>query len=140
MNKKALITVLCVVVVSVVVITMAIRPKVNRQSVQNETKTVTTQSGEVVNKPRFMYFVSQADIEDTKVKEAIEKLQLEYGQNVIFEIKNIDEDKSLLDNFPIVKDNTPALIMLKSDGDISTFLFKTSEYDKLKEAIETEVK
>lgn len=140
MNKKALITVLCVVVVSVVVITMAIRPKVNRQSVQNETKTVTTQSGEVVNKPRFMYFVSQADIEDTKVKEAIEKLQLEYGQNVIFEIKNIDEDKSLLDNFPIVKDNTPALIMLKSDGDISTFLFKTSEYDKLKEAIEAEVK
>lgn len=140
MNKKALITVLCVIVVSVIVITMAIKPKVNRQSVQNETKTVTTQSGEVVNKPRFMYFVSQSDIEDTKVKETIEKLQLEYGQNVIFEIKNIDEDKSLLDNFPIVKDNTPALIMLKSDGDISTFLFKTGEYDKLKEAIEAEVK
>ena len=139
MNKKALITVLCVIVVSVIVITMAIKPKVNRQSVQNETKTVTTQSGEVVNKPRFMYFVSQSDIEDTKVKETIEKLQLEYGQNVIFEIKNIDEDKSLLDNFPIVKDNTPALIMLKSDGDISTFLFKTGEYDKLKEAIEAEV-
>ena len=140
MKNKGLIAAVVIAIISAAVIVFAIMPKVNKQTVNNEEKTVKTSTGEVVKKPTFMYFVTMADLGDKTTKDSIDKLTEEFGDKVIFDIKNVDEDKKLLDNFPIVKDNTPALIMLKADGDISTFLFKTNEYDKLKSAIETEVK
>lgn len=140
MKNKGLIAAVVIAIVSAAVIVFAIMPKVNKQTVNNEEKTVKTSTGEVIDKPTFMYFVTKADLEDKTTKDLIDKLAEEFGDKVLFDIKNVDEDKKLLDNFPIVKDNTPALIMLKADGDISTFLFKTNEYEKLKLAIETEVK
>lgn len=140
MKNKGLIAAVVIAIVSAAVIVFAIMPKVNKQTVNNEEKTVKTSTGEVIEKPTFMYFITKADLEDKTTKDSIDKLTEEFGDKVLFDIKNVDEDKKLLDNFPIVKDNTPALIMLKADGDISTFLFKTNEYDKLKSAIETEVK
>ncbi len=139
MKNKGIIAAVIIAIISAAVIAFAIMPRVNKQTINNEEKTVTTDSGETIEKPTFMYFVTKADLEDKATKESIDKLTEEFGSRVIFDIKNVDEDKNLLDNFPIVKDNTPALIMLKSDGDISTFLFKTNEYDKLKSAIEAEV-
>ncbi len=88
-----------------------------------------------VVKPTFMYFVTNSDLENGDTKSALEKLQKEYGEKVVFEIKNVDEDKELLENFSIVKGNTPALIMLDTSNDISSILYKTNSYDTLKDAV-----
>ena len=82
-----------------------------------------------------MYFVTNQDLENPKTKESIEKLQAEYKDKVIFEIRNADEDKSLYDNFPI-DGKMPMLIMQKKGGDISAFLFSTNSYEELKSAID----
>ena len=87
---------------------------------------------ETVKKPTFMYFVTNDDLNS----EVIEKLKNEFGEKVTFDIKNVDEDAEVLENFSIVNGNTPALIMLNKDADISNFLFKTKDYETLKKAIE----
>lgn len=88
-----------------------------------------------LDKPIFMYFVTNQDLENPNTKETLERLQAEYKDSVIFEIRNADEDKSLYDNFPI--DGTmPMLIMQKKGGDISNILFKTNDYQSLKAAID----
>ncbi|MBO5060187.1 MAG: hypothetical protein J6C82_04665 [Clostridia bacterium] len=134
-NKKGFIAGVICLAVSVLLIALVIMPQVNKQSMQNEEKTVTSDSGEVVNKPTFMYFVTSSELADKNIKKVLDKLEEEYGSKVIFEIKNVDTDKKLLEDFP-VKDNTPALIMLDSNNDITNIMFKTSEYDKLKVAID----
>jgi len=88
-----------------------------------------------LDKPIFMYFVTNADLENKDTKATLDKLQAEYKDKVIFEIKNADEDKSLYDNFPI-KGSMPMLIMQKKGGDISNFLFSNNNYDELKAAID----
>ena len=97
-----------------------------------------TQNDENINgldKPIFMYFVTNKDLEDEVTKGAIDKLKSEYGEKVIFEIRNADEEPELYDNFPI-DGAMPLLIMQKKGGDISNFLFKTNDYDSLKAAID----
>lgn len=88
-----------------------------------------------LDKPIFMYFVTNADLENKDTKATLDKLQKEYKDKVIFDIKNADDDKSLYDNFPI-KGSMPMLIMQKKGGDISTFLFANNNYDELKAAID----
>ena len=88
-----------------------------------------------LDKPIFMYFVTNSDLENQTTKEAIEKLQKEYADKVIFEIRNADEDQTLYDNFPI-EGSMPMLIMQNKGGDISNFLFSNNDYDQLKAAIE----
>lgn len=135
MSKKLGAIAVCAAgVVSALIVASLIAPKVNRQSVQNEEKTVMTETGVEVNKPTFMYFVTNKEEKETA--EVIKKLEDEFGSRVIFQIKNISKDKKLVDSFP-VKDNTPALIMMDSNGDIAGILFKTAEYEKLKAAIES---
>lgn len=138
-NKRTLVTAGSVVLLSLILIFAVIMPVVNRRTVSNEEKNVVTDSGAVVNKPRFMYFVTKSDLEDKATKEALRRLEKEFAQYVIFDIKNVDDDKKLLENFSMVRDNTPALIMQGSDGDITTILFKTNDYDKLKAAVEAEI-
>ena len=91
---------------------------------------------EKVFKPTFMYFVSSNDAEHSKNMEVVEKLQKEYKDKVVFDIKNVDDDPEVLQNFEIVKGQTPALIMLNTKNDISNFLFKNGNYDDLKQAID----
>ena len=88
-----------------------------------------------LDKPIFMYFVTNKDLEDKITKETLSDLQEEYKDRVIFEIRNADEDKTLYDNFPI-EGAMPMLIMQKKGGDISNFLFKTNDYQSLKAAID----
>ena len=88
-----------------------------------------------LDKPIFMYFVTNADLENEDTKATLDKLQKEYKDKVIFEIRNADEDKSLYDNFPI-QGAMPMLIMQKKGGDISNFLFSNNNYDELKAAID----
>lgn len=86
--------------------------------------------------PVFTYFVTAEDLADAKTKESIDALKKEYDKKITFKICNVDEDPALLENFPIVQDNTPALIMLNSEADITGILFKTNDIEKLKAEID----
>lgn len=85
-------------------------------------------------KPTFMYFHTNAETET--VTSVLNELQEEYGKKVTFNIVNVDENPEALENFALVSGNTPALIMLDSNNDISTFEFKCAEKDTLKADIE----
>ena len=133
MKDKRFILIAASIVVSIIVICLVIVPNVNKNNVAQQE--ISSENSEITDKATFMYFVTDNDLESGDLKNTLKKLEDEYGQTVVFDIKNVDKDKSLLDNFPVM-DNTPALIMLKPNGDIVNMLFKTEEYDKLKTAIE----
>lgn len=107
---------------------------------QNDAVNETQEEEKKVYTPTFMYFVSNSDKDFQKTNEVIEKLKKEYGDRVNFDVRNVDKDPSLLENFELVKGQTPALIMLNTSNDISNFLFQNGNYDDLKSAIEDALK
>ena len=119
--------------------------KKDKKAESGENKqTVTEKNGEnsveeKVYTPTFMYFVSNDDADFAKTNETIEKLKAEYNGKVNFDVKNVTDDPSLLDNFPVAG-QTPALIMLDTSNNISNFLFMNGNYDDLKAAIEAALK
>ena len=122
-------------VISALILFFVIHPYANRQTVQNEEQTTVNSDGNEVKKPVFTYYLTSADLKDKKIKACLERLTGEYGTRVVFEIKNVSENKKLLDEYP-VKDRTPALIMQDRNGNVSDILFKTAEYENLKESLE----
>ena len=84
------------------------------------TDTAQTESTEKVT-PTFMYFVANADDNLDKIN---------------FQLVNVDENPEALENFSLVKDQTPALIMLDTSNNISAIEFKCSDKDKLKTDID----
>lgn len=120
-------------VVSLAVLMVFIAPNITSQSIKNEEKTVTTALGEVVEKPTFMYFVTNKEAK--QVADTIKALEDEFGDRVIFEIKNISSDRKLTKKFP-VKGNTPALIMKLPNGVVSEILLNTTDIQRLRMAIE----
>lgn len=90
--------------------------------------------------PTFMYFVTNDDLTNEDTASVIEKLKDKYSDSVVFEIKNVDEDESLLENFSIVTGKTPALIMLDRAGDIARIEFETNNYGELKDVIDDTIK
>ena len=135
-SKKVLIIAIAVILVILsTIVALVSAPRDDGDISVSETKS----SEAAPSKPIFMYFVTNSDLENGDTKNALEKLQKKYSEKVIFEIKNVDEDKELLENFSIVKGNTPALIMLDTSNDISSVLYKTSSYDTLKDAVKKAV-
>ncbi|MDD6214651.1 MAG: hypothetical protein PUB42_05665 [Firmicutes bacterium] len=122
-------------VLSTLILFFIIHPYANRQTVQNEEQTTINSDGEEIKKPIFTYYVTSADLKDKEIKACLERLTEEYGTRVVFEIKNVSENRKLLDEYP-VKDRTPALIMQDRNGNVSDILFKTAEYKNLKESLE----
>lgn len=104
----------------------------------SSTDTNTADTTETANKvtPTFMYFVSNSDENFDETNAMIEELKGEYDGKVNFDIVNIDENPEAATNFP-VKDQTPALIMLNTNNDISAMEFKCSDKATLTEDIET---
>lgn len=84
-------------------------------------------------KPTFMYFYTNEEKET--VAPIVDELQKEYEKKVTFSLVNIDENPETLENFELVKGNTPALIMLNADNDISKFEFGCSDKEVLKSDI-----
>lgn len=82
--------------------------------------------------PTFMYFVTDAQEKETS--EMISSLKSKYP-DVIFDIKNVDKDPSLLENFQLVSGKTPALIMLNTSNDICAIEFTCTDSAKLEEQI-----
>ena len=62
----------------------------------------------------------------------IEELAKELEGKVKVGKINVDENPEALENFSLVKDQTPALIMLDTSNNISAIEFKCSDKDKLK--------
>ncbi len=85
-------------------------------------------------KPTFMYFYTNADTET--VTPLIDELKDEYGKKVEFSLVNVDENPEALENFQLVSGNTPALIMLDTENNISKFEFKCADKDTLKADID----
>ena len=93
----------------------------------------TTETDKVT--PTFMYFVSGSDEGFDATQKMIGELEDEYDGDVIFNVINIDENTEAATNFP-VQGQTPMLIMLNTNNDISAMSPKCSDKDELKAAIE----
>ena len=89
--------------------------------------------------PTFMYFVSNSDENFDETQKTIAELEKEYDGDVIFSVINIDENTEAATNFP-VQGQTPMLIMLNTNNDISAMSPKCSDKGELKEAIEAALK
>ena len=95
------------------------------------TDTAQTESTEKVT-PTFMYFVANADDNFDATNTMYTELENEYKDKINFQLVNVDENPEALENFSLVKDQTPALIMLDTSNNISAIEFKCSDKDKLK--------
>ena len=91
-------------------------------------------------KPTFMYFVSKKDPSYDAAMQAVESLKKSYGDSVVFDIRDVDEEPDVKKNFALVDGQTPALIMLNTENNISTFEFKCSDESKLRADIENALK
>ena len=111
-----------------------INNSVNNEQTDNTANNEGAVEEEKVYTPTFMYFVSNSDADFEKTAAMLYELKKEYGDKITFEIKNIDDEPELKDNFP-VEGQTPALIMLNTSNDISAFEFQCSDKDKLIECI-----
>ena len=96
-----------------------------------DTDTAQTESTEKVT-PTFMYFVANADDNFDATNTMYTELENEYKDKINFQLVNVDENPEALENFSLVKDQTPALIMLDTSNNISAIEFKCSDKDKLK--------
>ena len=99
------------------------------------TVTAQTDSTEKVT-PTFMYFVANADDNFDATNTMYTELENEYKDKINFQLVNVDENPEALENFSLVKDQTPALIMLDTSNNISAIEFKCSDKDKLKTDID----
>lgn len=102
----------------------------------SSTDTAQTESTEKVT-PTFMYFVANADENFDATNTMYTELENEYKDDINFQLINVDENPEALENFSLVKDQTPALIMLDTSNNISAIEFKCSDKDKLKTDIDT---
>lgn len=100
-----------------------------------DTDTAQTESTEKVT-PTFMYFVANADDNFDATNTMYTELENEYKDKINFQLVNVDENPEALENFSLVKDQTPALIMLDTSNNISAIEFKCSDKDKLKTDID----
>ena len=84
--------------------------------------------------PTFMYFVDNAA--ESETANMIASLKSKYP-NVTFDIKNVDKDKALLENFQLVDGNIPCLIMLDTSNNICDIKFKCADESQLSAAIDS---
>lgn len=115
----------------------------NTAEVQNQiasTAAPEQKEEEKVYKPTFMYFISGKDEGFDATNVMLEELKKEYGDKVNFDIRNIDENPELVNNFPVGDGNTPTLIMLNTKNEISNILFKNKNKNELKAAIDAAMK
>lgn len=106
--------------------------KTENAPAQEESSAVPVQTEEVKVKPTFMYFVDNAQETDTAAM--IEELKAAYP-DVVFDIKNVEKDPELLNNFELVNGNTPALIMLDTSNNICGFQFECADKALLEQSI-----
>ena len=107
----------------------------NTDNSSTDTAQTESESTEKVT-PTFMYFVANADENFDATNTMYTELENEYKDDINFQLVNVDENPEALENFSLVKDQTPALIMLDTSNNISAIEFKCSDKDKLKTDID----
>ncbi len=100
----------------------------------------TVDDGREVVKPTFMYFVSKSDEAYEEEMKIVEDLKKDFEDKVVFDIKDIDEDPEAIKSFPMVKNNTPFIIMLDKYNDLSVFKPGVSDTKELKNYIKEALK
>lgn len=142
-NKKIIIAVIIVFVIALVAgfaVSVTRNSENDASVVNNATETKKQETEEKVKvTPTFMYFVSSADADYNQAMSVVESLKTSYGEQVKFDIVNVDENPDVKQNFP-VDGQTPALIMLDTSNDICAFELKCSDEERLKVAIEKALK
>ncbi len=111
-GHKALSGIIGVVVIALIVAVISLVSKPNNATVDN---------GREVVKPTFMYFVSKSDETYEEEMKVVEALKKDFEDEVVFDIKDIDENPDAIKSFPMVENNTPFLIMLDRYNDLSVF-------------------
>lgn len=109
-------------------------PAASADSSGNAASTADTAAAEEKT-PVFIYFVAETDPDYDEAMSVFEALESEYEGRIEFDLRNVTQDPSILENFSLVKDNTPALIMDGKDG-ISGILLKNTNEDDLRAEIE----
>lgn len=88
--------------------------------------------------PIFKYFYTNE--EEETITPIIDKLKSQYGNKINFDIINISENPEILETFPIVTDNTPTLIMIDTNNEVSDIKFQCVDIEILKETIDEAIK
>lgn len=143
-NKKTmgiLIGIAAVLVILIIVLVVSFMGGSDTENSDNGNTGSTSQATEVVEDktPVFMYFVSKNDEGYSDYMAMVEELKSEYGDEVDFNIVDVDENPDSKQNFP-VDGNTPMLIMTNKTNDISAIEFSCSDKEKLTEDIEATLK
>ena len=123
-KNKIILAVIAVVIVAAVVIAAVISSNSgnNNSTAENNTQQTATEAPKV--KPTFIYFVSKNDETYDAEMALVEKLKNTYGSEVNFDIRDVDQDATIAENFAFVPGNTPPLIMLNTSNDISSMQMK----------------
>lgn len=142
-NKKTmgiLIGIAAVLVILIIVLVVSFMGASDTEN-GNGSNGSSSQATEVVEEktPVFMYFVSKNDEGYSDYMAMVEELKSEYGDEVNFNIVDVDENPDSKQNFP-VDGNTPMLIMTNKTNDISAIEFSCSDKEKLTEDIEATLK
>lgn len=135
-KNKIILAVVAAVIVAAIVIAAVVSGGSDKKSsnISDNQQTQQTQAPKVT--PTFMYFVSKADAAYNEEMAMIEELKAEYGEKVNFDIKDVDEDTTIAENFAFVPGNTPALIMLNTANDISAIQMQCADKATLKAEID----
>lgn len=144
MSKKTIILIISAVIVAVLAAVIAIGSMFGvKNAEQNEGEKVEeVQKGEETAEnekeytPTFVYFISNDYVETTK--DVLDKLQKEYKDKVLFDIRNIDETgEDLSESFG--NESVPVLLMHDKKGDICAIQLMATDYQVLKDSIETAI-
>ncbi len=111
-EHKVVSVVVGVVVIALIVLAVCLSVKPNGANTDSEKETF---------KPTFMYFVSKSDETFEEEMKVVEALKKDFEDEVVFDIKDIDENPEAIKSFPMVEGNTPFIIMLDSNNDLSVF-------------------
>ncbi len=130
-GHKVLSAVVGVVVIALVILVICLASNTNNTTVDN---------GREVVKPTFMYFVSKSDETYEEEMKVVEALKKDFGDEIVFDIKNVDENPDAIKSFPMVENNTPFLIMLDKYNDLSVFKPGVFEQKELKGYIKEALK
>lgn len=84
--------------------------------------------------PQFTYIVSSSDADYADTMAVVEELKAEYGDKVEFDVRDIVEDPTLVERFP-VEGMTPTLFMVDTRANTS-MLFDSYDKAELTRAIE----
>lgn len=109
-------------------------PQSNAESQNNAANETANQTKQEKVKPTFMYFVSGKDEKFDETNAMLEELKGQYGEQVVFDIVNVDEHPEAIENFP-VGGQTPVLIMLNTSNDICAIEFVCNDKATLEEDI-----